>query len=238
MGTRLDLAAGLDLLRERRHELGLADPQVLRARQRGQLVRGCGWATLLVGGVALVGVLLTMRAQFVLASLDREAVIEAQVAELEQALNGRRRSLQQLSSANRSLANALVANRSGSALMRDLQLRVPQGVRLLEVKIQADSLAIKGEAREPLSFARINALQLQLARSPLLDPQGVVLTQAERISRAAGSQTTGPSQVGFAFTARLRPPLAAGQEALILQQLGAGGMVRRLQLLQREGLLP
>jgi type IV pilus assembly protein PilN len=173
-----------------------------------------------------------------LASLDREAVIEAQVAELEQALNGRRRSLQQLSSANRSLANALVANRSGSALMRDLQLRVPQGVRLLEVKIQADSLAIKGEAREPLSFARINALQLQLARSPLLDPQGVVLTQAERISRAAGSQTTGPSQVGFAFTARLRPPLAAGQEALILQQLGAGGMVRRLQLLQREGLLP
>ncbi len=237
MGTRLDLAAGLDLLRERRHELGLADPQALRARQRGQLVRGCGWATLLVGGVALVGVLLTMRAQFVLASLDREAVVEAQVAELEQALNGRRRSLQQLSSANRSLANALVANRSGSALMRDLQLRVPQGVRLLEVKIQADSLAIKGEAREPLSFARINALQLQLARSPLLDPQGVVLTQAER-SRAAGSQTTGPSQVGFAFTARLRPPLAAGQEALILQQLGAGGMVRRLQLLQREGLLP
>ena len=181
MSAQLDLVAGVDLLRERRRELGLADPQELRASQWSQLVRGCGWAMLLVGGVALVGVLLTMRAQSVLASLDREALVEAKVAELEQALNGRRGSLEKWGSANRTLANALVANRSGSALMRDLQLRVPQGVRLREVKILTDSLEFKGEARDPLSFGRINALQLQLARSPLLDPQGVVLSQAERI---------------------------------------------------------
>lgn len=237
MSAQLDLAAGLDLLRERRRELGLAEPQELLARQRGQLVRGCGWAMLLVGGVALLGVLLTVRAQSVLASLDREALVEAKVAELEQALNGRNKSLEQLSSANRNLASALVAIRSGSALMRDLQLRVPQGVRLRVVKILADSLEIKGEARDPLSFARINALQLQLARSPLLDPQGVVLTQAERI-RGEATQAMGTNQVGFQLTARLRPPLAAGQEALILRQLGADGMVRRLQLLQSEGLLP
>ncbi|MEB3326077.1 MAG: PilN domain-containing protein, partial [Synechococcus sp.] len=196
MSAQLDLAAGLDLLRERRRELGLAEPQELLARQRGQLVRGCGWAMLLVGGVALLGVLLTVRAQSVLASLDREALVEAKVAELEQALNGRNKSLEQLSSANRNLASALVAIRSGSALMRDLQLRVPQGVRLREVKILADSLEIKGEARDPLSFARINALQLQLARSPLLDPQGVVLTQAERI-RGEATQAMGTNQVGF-----------------------------------------
>lgn len=237
MSAQLDLVAGVDLLRERRRELGLADPQELRASQRSQLVRGCGWAMLLVGGVALVGVLLTVRAQSVLASLDREALVEAKVAELEQALNGRRRSLEKLGSANRTLANALVANRSGSALMRDLQLRVPQGVRLREVKILTDSLEIKGEARDPLSFGRINALQLQLARSPLLDPQGVVLSQAERI-RGEGSQAMGSNQVGFLVTARLRPPLAAGQEALILRQLGADGMVRRLQMLKGEGLLP
>lgn len=121
--------------------------------------------------------------------------------------------------------------------MRDLQLRVPQGVRLREVKILTDSLEFKGEARDPLSFGRINALQLQLARSPLLDPQGVVLSQAERI-RGEGSQAMGSNQVGFLVTARLRPPLAAGQEALILQQLGADGMVRRLQMLKGEGLLP
>lgn len=237
MSAQLDLAAGLDLLRERRRELGQAEPQELLARQRGQLVRGCGWAMLLVGGVALLGALLTVRAQSVLASLDREALVEAKVAELEQALNGRNKSLEQLSSANRNLASALVAIRSGSALMRDLQLRVPQGVRLREVKFLADSLEIKGEARDPLSFARINALQLQLARSPLLDPQGVVLAQAERI-RGEATQAMGTNQVGFQLTARLRPPLAASQEALILQQLGADGMVRRLQLLQGEGLLP
>ncbi|MEB3202941.1 MAG: hypothetical protein VKK05_09050, partial [Synechococcus sp.] len=101
MSAQLDLAAGVDLLRERRRELGLADPKELRASQRSQLVRGCGWALLLVGGVALVGVLLTMRAQSVLASLDREALVEAKVAELEQALNGRRGSLEKLGSANR-----------------------------------------------------------------------------------------------------------------------------------------
>ena len=76
-----------------------------------------------------------------------------------------------------------------------------------------------------------------MARSPLLDPQGVVLSQAERI-RGEGPQAMGSNQVGFLVTARLRPPLAAGQEALILRQLGADGMVRRLQLLQGEGLLP
>jgi type IV pilus assembly protein PilN len=140
--------------------------------------------------------------------------------------------------ANQALAQGLLSVRSGSALLRDLQLRVPRGVQLTEVKQQdgGQGLLLKGVAVGRQPFALINALQLELKRSPLLDPNRINLTKASR--GKADAQPGSGRDVDFEITTRFRPPIQPLGEKQILQQLGADGLARRLDLLQREGLLP
>lgn len=233
-------ALGLDLLRERRLELGLPDPLVELRESRHLLRQGLVSAGGLVALVALLGLAASFRYQLVLVELDRVAVVEAKVAELQVTLDQARRSVAALQQQTRLLANALVGTRSGSALLRQLQLLVPQGIQLRDVKTAGrDALTIVGVARDPQSFARINALELQLEASPLLVAPQVRLNKATR--QAADANAGDPQladKVLFEISATLSPPLPAVQEAAVLRQLGADGMVRRLQLLERERLLP
>lgn len=238
MTPQLDLAAGLDLLRERRLELGLAEP-VQELRQRRSLLRqGLNWAGVIVAAVAVVGLAATLRHQVVLVELDRVALVEAKLAELQVELDASRQAVNKQQLENRTLATALVGTRSGSALLRQLQLLVPQGVQLREVKaIGPEALTIVGAARDPQSFARINALELQLEASPLLVANQVKLNRATR-QPADFSDPELAGKVQFEIAATLSKPLPVAQEAAVLRQLGADGLVRRLQLLQRERLLP
>ena len=208
----------LDLLREKRQELGLPDPGLAAAASRRLILKGT-----LVGGL------------LVAASLVATALVETR-------LQARRTRLKTLTTANQALVNGLVAARSGSALMLDLQRRVPRGLQLSTVEVPPSDgpLRITGSAADPQAFARINAFQIELARSPLLDPAGVQLLKAARgeaTPRSAGVAAPPAGLVSFEITARFRPALPAAAELMILEELQARGMARRLQLLQGEGLL-
>lgn len=232
----------LDLLRETRLEQGLPDPAREQAAWRHAVVKGALLgAALLVGSIGITLVLL-LRQQSLSAELDRLAAVEAEVSASEGRLVAARGQLKTLDRANGALVAGLVAARSGSALLRDLQRRVPEGVQIssLDVPPGSSSLLLQGSAADPLAFARINALQIALARSPLLDPASVRLRKA---ARGAGKDeakpaTAAPAGVSFELAARFRPRLAPAAELLLLRELGATGMALRLQLLQREGLLP
>ncbi|MEY3462659.1 MAG: hypothetical protein RLZZ468_437, partial [Cyanobacteriota bacterium] len=76
MMATLDLHRPIDLLRERRRELALADPEAVLLSQRRDLLKGCLWAAGLVGVVAVMGLGLLMRQQWVSASLDRVTLVE------------------------------------------------------------------------------------------------------------------------------------------------------------------
>ena len=235
-----------DLLREKREELGLPEPAAASQRSRQSLLRGVVIGSSLLGVSLGVWALLLLRSAMVQSQLDQLATVEAEVEQYQSRLNRERGALSQLQEVNTSLVQGLVKVRSGSALMRDLQLRAPQGVQFTELQEvargvdQPSRLTLKGLASDPQPFARINALQLDLRRSPLIDPQGVRLSKAgrEEASNQPANQPSAPQPVVFELGVDLRPPLAAAAERLILEQLGASGMVRRLTLLQREGLLP
>jgi type IV pilus assembly protein PilN len=235
-----------DLLREKRAELGLPEPAVASQRSRQSLVRGLAIGSVLLGVSLGVWLLLLLRSAMVQSQLDQLATVEAEVEQFQARLNRERASLRQWQQVNTSLVQGLVKVRSGSALMRDLQLRAPQGVQFTELQEvargvdQPSRLTLKGLASDPQPFARINALQLDLRRSPLVDPQGVRLNKAAR-EEARNQQANQPAvlqPVAFELGVDLRPPLAPAAERLILEQLGATGMARRLTLLQKEGLLP
>lgn len=219
-----------DLLREKRQDLNLPDPVEAALQGRQRLAQGVAVGAALIGLSLAAVVLLWLRALMVSAAVDRLGTVEAEVQLFDTQLTAARGKLKGVEKANADLVKGLLAVRSGSALMRDLQLRVPEGVQLTAATEEGAGYRLKGLSGNPQAFARINALQLQLKRSPLVDPNAVTLVKASR--GAAGS---GP--VSFELLLNVRPPIRPLAEKQILTQLGAEGLVRRLDLLQREGLL-
>ena len=219
----------LDLLRETRLAQGQADPAQQAANRRVLVLKGGLLGVALVAVSVVITSLLVLRQQQQQRELERLTVIEAEVQAAEARLTAARGRVNGLRRANKALVQGLVSARSGSALLRDLQRRVPQGVQLTTIDVApgGQSLRLLGTATDPQGFARINALQIELGRSPLLDPTGVRLIKA---ARAEG--------VGFELTAPFRPPLPPPAELQLLRELGATGMALRLQQLQAEGLLP
>ena len=242
--TLTPITTQFDLLREKRQELNLPDPVQLAAQGRQRLVQGVAIGTALIGISLGAVVLVFLRALMVSAEVDRLVTVEAEVQLFETQLAATQDKLKRVQKANADLVKGLIAVRSGSALMRDLQLRVPAGVQLTAATQEGKGYRLKGVSRDPQAFARINALQLQLKRSPLVDPNAVTLVKAARAAAEANASSLpanaaalGPAPVGFELLVNFRPPISPLAEKQILTQLGAEGLVRRLNLLQREGLL-
>jgi type IV pilus assembly protein PilN len=163
--------------------------------------------------------------------------VEAQAAALQQQVADRGKQMASITEMNRQLSEALGNVRPTSALMADLRLRTPEGVQLISAEAGSGNLSIKGLAGDPLAFERINALQLELRRSPLLDPRGITLSRLERKAEATDKPSSGPTPVQFEITATFAP-LQAGRLQQVLRELGSEGMARRLNLMQKEGLVP
>lgn len=228
-----------DLLREKRQELNLPEPAEASIQGRRLLVQGVVIGAALVGVSLGVAVLVFLRALMVSSAIEGLGTVEAEVQLFETQLSASRTKLNGVTKANQDLVKGLLSVRSGSAVLRDLQMRVPEGIQLTSAAEEGTGYRLKGLSRDPQAFARINALQLQLQRSPLLDPNSITLVKA---SREVGAASTPQAQVlvvpvNFEIKVNFRPPISPLAEKQILTQLGSEGLVRRLDLLQKEGLL-
>jgi type IV pilus assembly protein PilN len=238
----------LDLLRERRRELGIESLAATLSQRRALVLRGCLIGLAVFGtAVGILGALLLQRAitGSRLASLKEVA---SETEELQSRLASSRQRLVSLTATNRTLVTALTSGRSSSALLAELQLLTPQGVQLVGLDGTGQSLVLKGLAIDPYALIRINALLLQLRGSPLFEPEGVQLVRVERQpakkaeTSASSQQDTRqppaqPGPVAFEIGAAFASPSSTEQLAL-LNRLGSTGMVQRFRMLQQEGLLP
>jgi type IV pilus assembly protein PilN len=233
------VASQFDLLREKRQELNLPDPAEASIQGRRRLVQGVVIGVALVGVSLGVAVFVFLRAWMVSSGLEGLGNVEAEVQLFETQLNASRTKLQGVDKANQDLVKGLLAVRSGSAVLRDLQMRVPEGIQLTSAAEEGSGYRLKGLSRDPQAFARINALQLQLKRSPLLDSNAITLVKASREAAAASTPQAQSvvAPVNFEIQVNFRPPISPIAEKQILSQLGSEGLVRRLDLLQKEGLL-
>ena len=226
------LESDWDLLRQRRLERGLPPTSPPLTASRSLLVRGG-----LLGGGLLAAVLvgwgwLVWRQAQVNEQLQGLRGIPAQVQMLETKALAERRKLSGLQRSNEGLAKGLVAVSSGSALLAQLAAITPAGVQLTEAQVQGNSLKLKGVAVDPQAFRRVNALSLLLAESPLFEASGV---EVIKLSRDGAKGADEP--VRWELTATFAT-LPVARQVQVLQQLGAEGMVRRLRILQRAGVLP
>ena len=216
-----------DLLQQRRLELGLPlEPAPVPPLFSLVLKGGIGAVVLVM--LSLLTLLVQQhRQQVVQAEVDALEPVEKSVGDAKarlSAMTSRRSSLEQQT---QSIAEQLVAVRSGSALLEQLRRVTPQGVRLVSVDANPSKLLIKGESQGTDAFERINALDLNLEALPgmLLDGTTVVKAVAEQ-----------QGLIAFTLEAKLDP--ATKPTPHHLHGLGAEGLAQRLELLQGEGLLP
>ena len=227
----------LDLLRERRAQLGLPEPDT--SDPLVPLLKGAVLGGALVGLALLASGVMVLLNRSTAAEVERLTPVQGRFDALQARIKAERSQRLAIEKASLDLAQALVAVRSGSALMEDLRRRAPQGVQFTEARVEGDQLRIKGLSSDPGAFARINALQLDLQRSPLFDPKRVQLIKANREEPKNQPQSGVVAPIPpvlFELTAGFRP-LGGGGDLATLRVLGADGMATRLQKLQREGLL-
>jgi type IV pilus assembly protein PilN len=227
------LVSDWDLLRQRRVERGLPAQASPFPAARGLVLRGVAFGGGLIAAVVGGWLWIGLRQGQVDAALQGARGIPAQVQSLESQAQRRRRDLSVLNRSTEGLAQGLVAVSSGSALLTQLMTITPAGVQLTDVRVQGMGLSLSGVAADPQAFRRVNAMSLSLARSPLFQPGSIKVVKLSRDGTEAkpGEPVAWQLKAGFAA-------LAAGQQLQLLQQLGADGMARRLQILQRAGLLP
>ena len=223
----------VDLLRQRRLEVGLPGD---RSRTKP------AWQLLLVGGL-LGGALLLPAVGLQLALGQWESQVAAKMSQLTalptrvQALDGQLKGAlagaKTLEASNQGLANGLVSVSSGSALVANLFELAPSGVELKDASVLGPVFSLKGGGNDPGAFQRINALQLQMAYSPMFQPDSVKVL---KVSREAGKAGVAPGQVSFELSSGFKT-LDPGAQLKQLQRLGAKGMARRLEILQAAGVL-
>lgn len=231
----------LDLLRERRKELGQESMVSALLDRRPLLLRGGLIGAVVLGGSVLATALVFLRFQYVRMQTAQLTRFEAESTQLQTEMAASRAKLDQLAATNRNLTEGLTTLRTSSALLADLQLRTPEGIQLQSAEAEGKNLVLKGQALDPRAFERINAFQLELSRSPLLEAKGVAIVKLERVppSQPQGgpSGTPAPATVRFELSGPFAT-LPPARQLSVMRQLGSEGMVRRLQLLQAEGLIP
>ena len=216
-----------DLLQQRRLELGLPlDPAPAPPLLSLVLKGGAGAVALVLLALFMLWGL-HFRRQVVQAEVEALNPVEMRVGDAEARLlsmTSRRSTLEQQT---QSIAEQLVAVRSGSALLEQLRQVTPQGVRLVLVNANPSELLIKGESQGTDAFQRINALDLNLEALPDM------LLDGTTVGRAVADQQ---GLIAFSLEAKLDP--AMKPTPAHLRGLGAEGLARRFELLQRQGVLP
>jgi type IV pilus assembly protein PilN len=235
------MKAPLDLLRERRKELGQESMVFALLDRRPLFLRGALIGAVVLGASVACTALVFLRYEYVKIQTAQLTRFEAESTQLQTDMAASRAKLDQLTATNRSLTEGLTTLRTSSALLAELQLRTPERIQLQSAAVQGQNLVLKGQALDPEAFARINALQLELGRSPLMQSKGVTLIKLERVPAAPPVPgQTGPV-ASDAVSFELAGPFATlppARQLVVMRQLGSEGMARRLQLLQAEGLIP
>jgi len=219
----------MDLFRQRRLQRGLPAESLPPTPAAPLLRRGIALGTLPLALVLVLTLAVQGRRWQLAAQGESLALVPAQRQGLEARLQRVRRQLRQLERSSEALARGIVAVQSGSALLTELQRVTPAGVQIASLQVQGDQLQLKGVAIDPAAFRRVNGLQLLLARSPLIQPDGVTVVKLSR------EKPTEP--LAWELSARFAA-LKPSQLESVLAALQADGLARRLQVLQRAGVGP
>jgi Tfp pilus assembly protein PilN len=234
----MDERLQVDLLRQRREELGIAPKSLVSPKHL--LWKGSAYGLVPLVLVLLIGA----------GMLWRERLLEASVLALEPASTEHDNLMQsnlklqekilKLNGANERLKNGLLEIRSSSALLAELAAITPEGVQLQNAKADSGSFSLKGLAQMPGGFVQINGLQLAMEKS-LFFKKSVKLKKAQLVlGQKANADAAKAQMVGFELMADFDKSKPQKPYLLLqkLKPLGSLGMAARVDAIRQLGLLP
>ncbi len=221
--------APVDLLRERRIELGLPAQPAPFVPTRLLLRRGAllGGAVLLVSGAITAAV--NWRGQQQQQQLEALAPTAQRLASAEAQLRRLSTKTAAVNKDTTKIAQQLVAFPGGSPLLEQLRRVTPVGVQLQELSVGQAQIQLSGKAQigaSPGPLERINAFALSLSQLPITVEKGV---KVMNITREDGDD----SAVTFSVDWALNP--IARLSLIQLQELGAIGLAERYRLIEQRG---
>jgi len=182
----------VDLLRERRAQLGLPEPKPVNAQLL--LRKGIAIGAGAVGVVVVLMVLAGLRSWGLSRSADALEPQSRQFLALQQTLQGLKARQDELEESRDGLVDQILSLPSSSALLQAMALMTPSGVQLTQLSEKDGLLVIKGQAVDPQAFARVDSLMLNLTNSPLLDHKSVQLLKAQRGQTQPSAAQANPPQ--------------------------------------------
>ena len=221
--------APVDLLRERRIELGLPAQPAPFVPARLLVRQGA----LLGGAVILICFALTALVRWrggqQQQQLESLASIEQRLTSSETQLQRLRTQTSALNQDSLKIAKQLVAFPGGSPLLEQLSRVTPAGVQLQELSVGETQINLLGRIQiegPPGPLERINALMLSLEQLSITGEQGV---EVMKVTREDGDSPFVTFSVEWALNTKTRLSL------IELEELGATGLAERSRLLQQRG---
>ena len=221
--------APVDLLRERRIELGLPAQSVPFVPARLLLRRGA----LLGGAALLISLVLTAvlnwRGQQQQQQLESLAPLAQRLTAAEAQMRRLRTKSAAVNKETIRIAQQLVAFPGGSPLLEQLRRVTPVGVQLQELSVGEAQIQLFGRAQigdNPGPLERINAFALSLSQLPMTREQGV---KVMKITREDGDDPAVTFSMEWALNPKVRLSLVQ------LQELGAIGLAERYRLIEQRG---
>ena len=221
--------APVDLLRERRIELGLPAQPAPFVAARLLLRRGA-----LLGGAALsislvLTAVLNWRGQQQQQQLEALAPTAQRLTTAETQLRRLSRKTAAVNKETIRIAQQLVAFPGGSPLLEQLRRVTPVGVQLQELSVGEAQIQLSGRVQigdNPGPLERINAFALSLSQLPITREQGV---KVMKITREDGDDPAVTFSMEWALNPKVRLSLVQ------LQELGAIGLAERYRLIEQRG---
>ena len=219
----------VDLLRERRIELGLPAQPAPFVSARLLLRRGAllGGAFLLVSFAVTAA--LSWKGQQQQQQLELLEPVAQRVTAAEAQLRRLRTNTAAVNKKTDVFAQQLVAFRGGSPLLEQLRRITPEGIQLQELLVGEAQIKLLGRVqigKTPGPLERINALALSLSQLPITREQGVKVI---KITREDGDDPAVSFSVEWALNPKVRLSL------IQLQDLEAIGLAYRYRLLKQRG---
>ena len=219
--------SSVDLLNERRAELGVHSEPAVIVPARDLLLKGGGAGLALLMLCLGAWLWLMRQADTLQSDVDLLQPVEVRIQTANQRLTSINAKTKALEDESSRISAQLVSIRSGSAFLQQLRQVTPDGVQLTNVSVLPDQVSLTGLARSSQttgSFARINALALNLEALPAVPDQGAVVDEAS---------TDDDGLTEFVMSVAIDPSVRASPAEL--RALGAEGLALRYERLRQQG---
>ena len=128
--------------------------------------------------------------------------------------------------------------KSGSAILTEITRLIPAPLSLDNLVLKETTLRLRGKAKQPNGIEHINLFLLNLKDSSFLVKDTVRLVKVSETSEdGGGSQSGNLKALKFTVTADFSNDISKVNKKTYLNDLGSKGLARRIDILEKEGLL-